>query len=180
MLISTAIHLYQHYHFQVLFNQQSFLCYCSLGQDLERAVSISQSYGQEYSGKFSCFTVPGACITLYKSQHTRRVKQQHKVDTFGQVLVQFMMVWQRYIDHSSLNCARRSARKSSRESMIHLLRQQPAFSQYHMQGDHSPAIATFPDSLQHSYPFLPYLHNEHTASASSTLQNVTAKMFIIT
>jgi len=39
------------------------------------------------------------------------------VQTFGQVLVQFMMVWQRYIDHSSLSCARRSSRKSSRESM---------------------------------------------------------------
>jgi len=69
-----------------------------------------------HSRRFRVFH-PGATDTV-------RAKQHQNMDTFGQVLVQFMMVWQRYIDHSSLNCARRSARKSSRESMIHLLSQQ--------------------------------------------------------
>lgn len=38
--------------------------------------------------------------------------------TLGQVLVQFMMVWQRYRENGSCSLARRSSVKSSLESII--------------------------------------------------------------
>lgn len=38
--------------------------------------------------------------------------------TFGQVLVQFMIVWQRYSENGSCSLDRRSSVKSSRESII--------------------------------------------------------------